>query len=377
MTEKNVPKRILFALLIGLGGAAAGFLAPALLIPAVAAAAFVGVCWGWGYAAVVAALTVGGIAAGNFLNAAALISGSAAVLLSAAVLTVGLKRKFSYRAIAVILAVIVFAALYCGVSLPSILAGGEPYGAVTQVFREVRENAVDEYLKESVDMMLDAVPNVFFGALIMLAEGAGFLMLILARFFASRGGAELRPMAKFAEWHLPRSLKAGLPLLAAGIIILFIAKFAGATAIMYAAVYLLMPLFVATGTGCLLFIISRRREGGAFPVIFVALIVLMAPLFAAIIGVADLYAGVRRRLIRTDKLIREAFEKAEREKRDSVVVDFGDGRGPQVIAVRRKNNDAFFDGRTDEEGEHGAGPEANGDGSSDNHDGGDDHEGDA
>ena len=75
---------------------------------------------------------------------------------------------------------------------------------------------------------------------------------------------------------------------------------------------------------------------------------LLMPLFTAVIGVIDLYAGIRRKFIKTDKLIREAFERAEKTRSNTVTVDFGDGRGPQVIAVRKKDHDgAFFDGQSE------------------------------
>ena len=92
--------------------------------------------------------------------------------------------------------------------------------------------------------------------------------------------------------------------------------------------------------------IILRNNGFMKAFAFVALFV--APFFTALIGVFDLYAGLRRRMLKVDRLVKEAFEKAEKEKRNTVTVDFGDGRGPQVIAVRKKRIEAaFFDAASD------------------------------
>ncbi len=108
-----------------------------------------------------------------------------------------------------------------------------------------------------------------------------------------------------------------------------------------------MPLFFAAGLATLLYV-ATRRPGSAFFIVMVILISVLMPFFTTLVGVVDLYAGIRRRFIKTDKLIREAFEKAERTKSNTVTVDFGDGRGPQVIAVRKKvSEDAFFDGKSE------------------------------
>lgn len=44
-------------------------------------------------------------------------------------------------------------------------------------------------------------------------------------------------------------------------------------------------------------------------------------------------------MMRVDDKIRAAFEKAEREGSSVVSVDFDDGQGPRIIAVRKKRED--------------------------------------
>ena len=131
---------------------------------------------------------------------------------------------------------------------------------------------------------------------------------------------------------------------------MFIARFAGASTMLYTVAYMLLPLFGATGLGCMLFVAERRGKG--FLTVIAILMTVMAPFFTALLGVFDLYSGLRKRMQRMDRLVKEAFERAEKENRNTVTVDFGDGRGPQVIAVRKNRvDDAFFDDRSGEEQE--------------------------
>lgn len=341
-------KKFIWALLIGLGGAlAANFNLP-LLIPAAAAIGFMGACWGVSYALVALAFTAGGAALEFSTDLISLISAEAAIVLPSVMLIVGLRKKLPYRLITAAIAVIVLAALYCGLSLPGIIAGGEPFDWALELLDGYR--AIGEqygYVPTGLVELHDMLPVVYYGVLIIIAEGAAFIMVLLSKLFCGKKNEAVRPMARFIEWHLPSSLRIGLPVLAAGILIMYVARFGGAPTMLATVGYMLLPLLVAGGLATLIYVVTRR-PGSGFYVVLAVLISVLMPLFAAAIGVIDLYAGVRRRFMRTDKLIREAFERAEKTKSNTVTVDFGDGRGPQVIAVRKKvSEDAFFDGRNE------------------------------
>ena len=343
MKERFDFKKFIFALLIGAGCALTANLGALFLIPAVAVVSFIGVCWGMSYCAVAAVLMVGGVAAAYSSELWSMIAVGLAAALSAAFLTASLRKKLPYRICALVLAVLAFAALYLSLSLPSLLAGKEPYQGILDQIERIKALDTNGYLTEDLGAVGETVPYAYFGVLILLAEGAALLELLIARRLCLWCKAELRPMANFREWQLPNSLKIGLPVLAGGIILLYIVKFGGAQTVLFTALYMLLPLLIAAGAACLVYLFSRRGKSVFFTILVIFSVVLM-PYFAALIGMADLYFGIRRRLILADKLIREAFEKAERNNSNTVTVDFNDGRGPQVIAVRRKRTaDAFFD----------------------------------
>jgi hypothetical protein len=341
-------KYFLITLLLAAVGAVIAAFDPLLLPLAVAAIAVLGVIWGWGYAVPALAFTCGGLVFCGMVSELQRWTLLAAVVLITVFLIYALKKRLPYRLIAAVLALIALAVLYAVFSLPSLLAGDPPY----QLFKDLAEGyaarlAEAGYLSEELSAAAESVPEMYFGMLIMYAELLGCAWLLLTYAFCSFGKAELRPMARFAEWQLPPSLKLGLPVLAGASLILYLVKFYGAPTVFFTVLMLVLPLFWAMGLATLLYL-ARHRGGSAFYTVLAVLAGLMAPFFMALIGVADLYAGIRRKLMRSDRLIREAFERAEKLHLDRVTVDFGDGRGPQVIAVRKRRHDeAFFDNNTD------------------------------
>ncbi len=356
MKEKFSFKRFICALGVGLVGAFAISLAPALLIPVVAVMGFAAVFWGLSYCQVMLAMTMIGSAIFMAGDTVGLISVLAGELIGTTVLAVGLYKKWPYRYIALALAGVLLASLYANYALPSVLAGKEPYAGVVEMLNELRAlsesyGTGSEMLK-SMDAMIEDVPKLFFGALVMLSEAGSLAAVVLAYAMAKRSSADTRRMAPFIEWQLPQSLKIALPAIAAIVALTYLAKLGAAPTVFYTVACTLLPLFMAVGFAFMLFIARHRPAGKGFMTAFAIAVLLLTPVLVALMGVFDLYVNIRGKVIRTDKLIRAAFERAEREHLDSVVVDFGDGRGPQVIAVRKKrNSDAFFDNRSEKENE--------------------------
>lgn len=342
-------KTFLLALLIGLGGALAGAFSPVLLVPAAAATVFLGVRYGRSYAAVPFAFTLLAIFLAHIGDNIIMY----ALWCSYAFFCVFCYKAFvmraPYRITALVLAAAALIALYLGIGLPSLLAGKAPYDGILDGLRLIDEYyRASGYLLEDIAALRDTIPNTFYGILIMLAEAAAFGTVILAYKFSKAAKAELRPMARFREWQLPPSLKLGIIVFAAAIIIMYAAKFNGAPVVLYAVLYMLLPLLVAMGIATALYLASRGRDRiPVFVRIFVIMAAVISPYMLAIFGAIDLFAGIRRKLIRTDRLIKEAFEKAKRENSSVVTVDFGDGNGPQIIA--RRKDSAFFDYRIDDD----------------------------
>ncbi|MBR4435654.1 MAG: DUF2232 domain-containing protein [Clostridia bacterium] len=344
MNERFSFRWFAFSLLIGIGGAFTGAFLPVLLIVALAAIAFLGICKGYSYAAIPFVFTLAGAYFGNAGNLPALIGVLAVVIGTTAALILGFKQHTAYRYIALVIAVLVFAASYFALGGRSLAAGKAPYNEMLESLNELSARlAAGGYVWEDLELLRESLPEVFYGLLILFAEAAAFLTVILTKRFCTLGKAQIKPMAKFRYWQLPRSLKIGLIIIVAATVLLFILNQPVAPTLAYTAAYMLLPIFVVIGFACVRFFVGRLARGSRLiGVIFTALLIVF-PMLGASFGVIDLYTGSRRKIARVDKLIGEAFETAEREKRDSVVVDFGDGRGPQVIAVRKKNDDVFFD----------------------------------
>lgn len=352
MKESVSFKNLLLALLFGFAGFASAFV-PILLIPAVALIVFVAICWSRSCALLVLVPTAAGAFIANLSGWTQFVPMLVLVVGSALILIAGFRKKLPYRYIAVGLALLCFACLYCYISLDSIRAGKEPYAPLTEgldrlaeLYRATGVTGSAE-IAESIRDVSDGVPTVFYGMLVLVSQASAFLTLILAKAMCRAKKSELAPMAKLSEWQLPPSLRIALPVLAVAVIVLYLAKISAAQTVMYTVVYTLMPMFAVAGFGCMLIIAERR--GRTFVKVFAIIMLIISPFFTAMIGVFDLYSGIRRRMLKIDRLVKEAFERAEKEHRNTVTVDFGDGRGPQVIAVRKERiEDAFFDNGTED-----------------------------
>ena len=347
-------KKFIFALLFGLAGAFAGAYSVLLLPLAAAVTVYSGVRWGRIYAAVPFIFTLVAIFFSRLGDDFALYSLCCAFTVFTLFTYTAFTLRLPYRLTALVLAAAALLALYAALALPSVLAGKAPYDGVIESLRTMDAYYRSAgYVIEDIAELRDSIPNLFYGMLILAAEAASFATVTLSYKFLKSTGA-VRPMARFREWQLPQSLKLGLPVFAAAVAIMYAAGSAAAPVLLYTLLYALLPLLAAGGIATALYLALRGRDRFSLPIaLLVAFMTVMSPYFMAILGTVDLYAGIRRRMIRTDRLIREAFEKANRDKSSTVTVDFGDGNGPQIIARRR--DDAFFDHvLKDEEGENAA-----------------------
>lgn len=334
-------------LLIGAAAAAASFCAPLFMVVVTAAIGFVGTAWGVGYGAIALAVSVGAIL--PFFTFDPLFFGSTAgmVALGSAALMLGMRKKLPYRTITIVLAVIALIGVYVQTCLPSLLVGKAPYSGTVEMLHEL-----EQYYSElgmpgmDLDMLAAELPEVFYGYLIFAAEGLAFFTLIICKKFCTLGKCDVRGMDKFMNWQIPFSLKFGLPLLAACCLILHLANYRGAETLMYTLIGLLFPLLWTEGAASMLFIIGNNRNKTKKTLFYILLIALFifSPYTPALMGVVELYLGFGRKVRRYNEKMRAAFEKADREGSSTVVVDFDDGRGPQIVAVRkRKDEGVFFD----------------------------------
>ena len=344
-------KSFIIALAIGLFGAFAGAYSITLLILAAAGTVYLGVRHGIFHAAAAALFTMLGIFFAHLGNDITMYSIWGAYSFSVIFTITAFRLKLPYRTVTAVLAVAALIALYVGFGLPSLLEGKAPFEGILERLRYFDEYYRSMgYVIEDIAELRESIPTTFYGMLVLFAEAAAFFTVILSRLFCKLSNADIRPMARFREWQLPSSLKLGIPVFAAALIVLYAAKSNAAPVALYTVLSMLLPMLAAAGIATAMYLASRGRSTVSLPVkLFVILAAVMSPYFMALLGAIDLYAGIRRRLIRNDRLIREAFEKASREKSNTVVVDFGDGNGPQIIA--RRKDSAFFDHVLDDDEE--------------------------
>lgn len=346
-SSPNIFKQMLLALAAGAAAVFGGTFMPPLLIVAVAAIGFIGNAYGALYFVTALVVSLGGLAAFLYADITVLLCTAGFVLLSSLTLFLGLRKRLPYRLLAALVAFIALAALYVDVSLPSLLAGKEPYAGMIELFSQLEDAYKQAGLDaSSLQLSAEVLPEVFYGVLIALAEGVGFLSVVLAKWFSSKAKADVRPMARFTRWQLPASLRVGVPLIAAAIILMFVLDYGGAETVMNAAIGLFAPLFAAMGAASFIYIFSRNRKNqtvGPFAVVFLLLVACFSPFLLAGFGLVELYSGFRRKMMAVDDKIRAAFEKAEREGSSVVSVDLDDGEGPRIIAVRKKRDeDSIF-----------------------------------
>lgn len=337
--------QILMILLIGAASAAASYCAPMFMIVVTAAIGCIGTAWGVGFGIAALAASIGAVAA--FLPSDPLFFGSMAgmVALGSAMLMFGLRKKLPYRTIAIVLAIIALIGVYVQTCLPSMLAGKTPYAGMVELMHEFEQYYSEFGMPDmGFDVIAAEVPAAFYGYLIFVAEGLAFLTLIICKKFCTLGKCDVRGMDKFMNWQIPFSLKFGLPILAAGCLILYLAGYRGAETLMYTLIGLLVPLLWIEGFTSMLFIIGHNRNKPRMTLLYILLaaLVIFSPYTPALMGVVELYLGFRRKVRRYNAKMRAAFEKAERDGSSTVVVDFDDGRGPQIIAVRKRKEDGIF-----------------------------------
>ncbi len=312
MNQKISLKHIVFSLLIGLG-AGLGALFPILLFLMPAFLGFAGAAWG------TACFLAGATASAAALlllvgDAAVALYMLAAFLPASIVLTFVLRGKRPYR-YAVILMSVVFALFgYAVLCLPSMLAGGGPFdAAVATISKEIDalvpllpqlfDNAeqvelAEAYLKTAVDLVPEIVVGIIFG----LSELFAFIGTMLARALLKRAKADVRPMAPFILWQLPKDFVWGALILGAGAVATLLLNLNNAKTIAVAVQCIVLPPLALMGLAFFEFsmLLSTRRSNGWRVFTYIALVLLFPTslVILAGFGVLDRIIKVRSRIVR-------------------------------------------------------------------------------
>lgn len=344
-------KRFLIALLIGAVAILSGYYAPFFLVIVVAAIGCVGVAWGLQYSIVSLVPACGGLIVIYLSDPYTLCCVVGMFLIGLITLFLGLKYKLPYRFISIYLALLILIGMYLLICVPALMEGAAPYANIKSNLLEMDKLTKSYYgdnITTDFEMLADMISILFYGVLFALSEFLAFISVIVSKRLCSILKANVRPMEKLMYWRIPDSLKIGLPVLAVSCIIFALAEFQGTDLIVYSLMGLFLPILFIQGFAHIVFLVSRGKssypvgkssEFSIFAYIVLALFAWIFPFVFIILGIVELYANMRLKVKKVDAKIRKAFEIAELEKRDVVTVDFDDGRGPQIIAVRKRKSE--------------------------------------
>ncbi len=301
-----------FSLLIGLGAALGAFAPPLLLL----VPAFLGfICAAWGTASfIVASLTT---AVGLFLFNADAVNALymlAAFLPASAILAFVLKGKRPYR-YAVIFMSVVFALFgYAFICLPSILAGNGAFGSVTAVMSDWAKKLIPQLGQIFADeeqvafgqalilAAVDAVPQTMVMLIMGVSEAVAFFDTLFAHRLLKQAKKELRPMAPFLAWQLPKDFLWGSIILAAGAAMCALLGLDGTPAVVAAIQCIAVPPFALMGLAFFEFsaALSPKKSVGWRVFIYVSFVLLLpySLWMLAGFGLLDRVMQVRSRMIR-------------------------------------------------------------------------------
>jgi len=286
---------------------------PLTLLLAPAFLGFVGAAWGIA-SFIVASFTA---ATGLYLftaDAAYVLYMLAAFLPASVILAFVLKGKRPYR-YAVIFMSAVFALFgYAIICLPSLLAGNGPFDGVTAVMSDTAKKLIpmlpqifageeQVYMMEAVLLTaIDAVPQVFVTLIMGIAEIFALLNTLIAHWLLKHAKIEIRPMAPFFAWQLPKDFLWGAIILAAGAAACALFNLEGTPAVVAAVQCIIVPPYALMGLAFFEFsnaLLPKRSAG--WRVFIYVLFVMLLPyslFMLAAFGLLDRVTDVRSRMIR-------------------------------------------------------------------------------
>lgn len=355
MTKKNTFQKFVFSLLIGAGVVLLGIQEPTIFYLGAAVIGFIGIAWGVSCAFVAAGPCVLGIVLANIDNPLYIVCSLALLLFTAVILIAGVKNRMPYRTIAVLLAIVLIITLYIMLCVPSIVQGEAPYAGVKDYFIELDELLKSAIGVEETDIALYAenIDVMLYPMLIIISEMLAFFAVVICKKLCTWAKADVRTMAKLADWEIPSSLRIGIPVLAGGCLIIYLTGYRGVEGIIASVVGLIAPILFIEGiaatvflfTGSSMSVPSAKKKKTGLIVAAVILFAVFIPMAFILMGVIELYSKRRPKLRILNEKVRRAFEYAEKNNLDVVQVDLGDGKGLRIIATRKQKvgEEAFFD----------------------------------
>lgn len=353
-------KKLLISLLLAALICFAGFFAPEDFFWGMILVAFLYVSWGNIYAIIASFVLIASLVAAwlcNVITAGAVYL--AVFIIGSGILIGGLKHRIPYRKLACAIALVIAVSIYSWICLPYVLDGQSAYAGVSEYLTILDEfintymgysDSYYSYLAEYIDVLLYSI-------IVIVSEALAFIAVFVTAKLSLKAKADIRKMAKFADFELPSSLKIGIPILAGTCLVLELIGFYATDVVTCTVAALIAPLLLVQGISTAAFVLTsgykpmRAKPRISKNVITVLLVIsaMFLPMLFITLGIFELYARRRPKMRKINLLISNAFEDAVKNDKDVVKVDFGDGRGPQIIAIRKRRNDdeVFFDGRSE------------------------------
>lgn len=231
------------------------------------------------------------------------------------------KGKMAYRDIAIITAALIGAGLYVVLCLPSVVEGNGPLGMMESIFQSVVDQvklmtegemaeyfgvaeadlqaeiaALIGYLSDMKALLPTAMPALFCGVGCL----GSILCVPLAQRWSRRAGLNIKPMAPFSRWQLPKEFVFGALILAVGSLVLSILKLDIAEPVWAASEVLIGFPLALQGLCVMIFILRGRRTGCLLPLIAVVLLVFALLVLIAIlilVGAIEQSTHLRRKMI--------------------------------------------------------------------------------
>ncbi len=252
-----------------------------------------------------------------------LVGGTSALLiliplmLPVIALVICMKMKVAWFETAMIACVAVTAGMYILITGPDIIAGRDAFYSVREMFEmmsvsmseqlsilpeAMRMGFDEENLEEAMAIISAQLPIVLPSVICIIGAIGGFVNFVIAKSLCKKNSLNIRPMAVFSKWRIPRSFVFGLLTIWGGILLLSFTQFAAMDAVLPIVGVVTCVPFSIQGLSIYVFLMKRRRNllsvwilVGAmvlFPVAFVPYAILMLVMF----GIVEQVFHIRRRV---------------------------------------------------------------------------------
>ncbi len=239
------------------------------------------------------------------------------LLPTAVVLGVWLRHgKGAYMDMAMAAAALISLGIYAYVCLPSLIATGNAFYAVQQVFYGTRDAAAEmganalgltdaqlALMNGSLEEAARAVPNILTAVICTAGSLCGLFSFLVAQKLCFKAGLPLRRMTKFTLWRLNPGSIIGFAILVAGCIVLALIGVEWITAVWITVLAVILIPLLIQGLSTVLFFLSSNRMNPFLYVLFFLLVLFFLPytlIILAFLGIFEQAFRLRSRFTGTN-----------------------------------------------------------------------------